>query len=71
MATQKKAKASSAGSKKTAVKAKANPATSKKKNVTENDIRKRAEKIYNERITKGIPGSSESDWLQAEKELKD
>jgi hypothetical protein len=72
MATQKKttAKTKSAASKNPTVKAKASPATAKKKSVTENDIRKRAEKIYNERIAKGIPGSSESDWLQAEKELK-
>lgn len=70
MATQKKAtaKTSSSGSKKSP--AKASPASGKKKKVTVDDIRKRAEKIYNERVAKGIPGSSESDWLQAEKELK-
>jgi len=70
MATQKKAttKTKSAGSKNPT--AKSSPASTKKKNITIDDIRKRAEKIYNERIAKGIPGSSESDWLQAEKELK-
>jgi hypothetical protein len=72
MATQKKAtvKTKPAGSKNPTVKAKSSPAATKKKNITENDIRKRAEKIYHERIARGIPGSSESDWLQAEKELK-
>ncbi len=72
MATNKKSKTKtrSAGSKRSTVKAKARPASSKKKNITENDIRKRAEKIYNNRVAKGIPGSAESDWLQAEKELK-
>ncbi|UCH15160.1 MAG: DUF2934 domain-containing protein [Bacteroidales bacterium] len=72
MATKKKAtaKTSSSGSKKSTVKAKSRPASSRKKKITENDIRKRAEKIYNERVAKGIPGDSESDWLQAEKELK-
>jgi len=70
MATSKKStvKTKSAVSKKPT--AKASPSSAKKKNITENDIRKRAEKIYNERIAKGIPGDSESDWLQAEKELK-
>lgn len=72
MATQKKttARSGSAGSRNPTVKAKASPASAKKKNITEDDIRKRAEKIYYERMAKGIPGSSESDWLQAEKELK-
>ncbi len=46
------------------------PVTSKKKSITEEDIRKRAEKIYNNRIAKGIPGNPESDWKQAEDELK-
>jgi len=46
------------------------PVGSKKK-ITEEDIRKRAEKIYNNRIAKGIPGSPETDWLQAEKELNE
>jgi len=50
--------------------AKRTPAAPKKKSITQEDIRKRAEKIFNNRIAKGIPGSPESDWLQAEKELK-
>jgi hypothetical protein len=50
--------------------AKASTVSSKKRNVTVDDIRARAEKIYNERVAKGIYGSPESDWLQAEKELK-
>lgn len=41
-----------------------------KKNITENDIRKRAREIYEERINKGILRNSEDDWLQAERELK-
>jgi len=41
----------------------------KPKNISEDDIRKRAQEIYEERIAKGIVGNSESDWLQAEKEL--
>ncbi len=40
-----------------------------KKKVTENQIRKRAEEIYNTRLKTGIPGSADSDWLQAEREL--
>jgi hypothetical protein len=64
MATQKKPATKKAQATKKA------PAASKKKRITENDIRKRAEKIYNNRIAKGIPGTPESDWMQAEKELK-
>ncbi len=37
--------------------------------ITEEDVRIKAEKIYLERVNKGIPGDAESDWLQAEKEL--
>ena len=43
---------------------------SKPKSISEDDIRKRAQEIYEERITKGIAGDSDTDWLQAEKELK-
>jgi hypothetical protein len=62
MATPKKPAAKKPAAKK--------PAASKKKSFTEDDIRKKAEKIYNNRIAKGIPGTPESDWMQAEKELK-
>ncbi len=44
-------------------------ATTKTKKVTEAQIRKRAEEIYNNRLVNGIPGDSVSDWVQAEKEL--
>ncbi len=33
-------------------------------------IQKRAEKIYLKRMKEGTPGDAESDWHQAEKELK-
>jgi hypothetical protein len=41
----------------------------RKKKVTEQEIRNRARDIYEERITNGIHGDAESDWLRAEKEL--
>lgn len=34
------------------------------------EIRKRAEEIYRERVAKNKSGDSLSDWLQAEKEIK-
>ncbi len=34
------------------------------------EIRKRAEEIYRERVANNKPGDSLSDWLQAEKEIK-
>jgi hypothetical protein len=34
------------------------------------EVRKRAEEIYKERVVKNKPGDSLSDWLQAEKEIK-
>ncbi|MFC2137184.1 hypothetical protein ACFLTE_03315 [Bacteroidota bacterium] len=43
---------------------------SKVSNVSEGDIRKKAQKIYEERVKKGIPGNAESDWHKAEMELK-
>ncbi len=41
-----------------------------KPRVTERSIRKRAEEIYQMRMKDGRPGDAESDWHQAEKELK-
>ncbi|HSO85008.1 MAG TPA: hypothetical protein VLQ91_00550 [Draconibacterium sp.] len=38
--------------------------------ITEEDIRKKAEEIYNARVASGEPGNHESDWLAAEKALK-
>ena len=47
------------------------PKTSvKKKSLSEEKIRETAHKIYEDRISKGIPGDSLSDWAQAEHELK-
>ena len=34
------------------------------------DVHTRAFEIYQERIAKGVPGDSMSDWFQAEKEMK-
>jgi hypothetical protein len=45
------------------------PDKKKTKKVTQSDIRRRAEEIYKKRIQEGIPGNSNSDWIQAEKEL--
>jgi hypothetical protein len=45
--------------------------TPRKKKITQQQIRERAREIFEERIAKGIQGDSDSDWLQAEKELKD
>lgn len=45
------------------------PAT-KKTSVSEEDIRKKAEEIYYERVARGEHGSPEDDWAKAEKLLK-
>lgn len=34
------------------------------------EIEKRAREIYENRVAKNLPGDAESDWLQAEKELR-
>lgn len=49
---------------KTAKTTKAKPA------ITEEDIRKKAEEIYNARMVSGEAGTPESDWMNAEKALK-
>jgi len=41
----------------------------KAKLVTEEQIREKAQEIFNTRIIKGMHGDADSDWLQAEKEL--
>ena len=41
-----------------------------KKRVTEGSIRKRAEEIYLKRMEEGIQGDADSDWQQAEQELR-
>lgn len=43
----------------------------KKGQITEDDIRKRAEEIYLERIARGDYRPAEEDWLQAERELRE
>lgn len=43
---------------------------SRKKKISQEQIRERAREIYEDRMAKGIQGNSDSDWLQAEKELK-
>ncbi len=50
--------------------AKATKTTKAKPAITEDDIRKKAEEIYNARMVSGEPGDSDSDWLKAEKALK-
>ena len=44
--------------------------TKAKPAITEQDIRKKAEEIYNARVASGEEGNHESDWLNAEKALK-
>ena len=36
----------------------------------EDDIRRKAEEIYNKRVSRGETGTAEEDWLKAEKMLK-
>jgi len=42
---------------------------SSKPQVSHAEIQARAQKIYEDRVKKNQPGSAESDWLAAEKEL--
>ncbi len=46
-------------------------APKRKKKITDKDISTRAHLIYLERVKNGLQGNEESDWLQAEKELKE
>lgn len=41
----------------------------KKTSVDRDEIVKRAEAIYQERLAKNLPGNEEGDWLEAEKQL--
>lgn len=52
--------------KKTTSKSKA----SSTKKLSEDDIRNRAQAIYEKRVENGVHGDAHSDWVQAEKELK-
>jgi hypothetical protein len=36
----------------------------------ENEIREKAQEIYNDRLSRGEHGTAESDWLKAERLLK-
>ena len=38
---------------------------------SEYEIRAKAQEIYNDRLTRGEHGSAESDWIKAEKLLRD
>jgi len=44
--------------------------TVRKAKYSSDDVQKRAEQIYHDRVQAGKPGDELSDWLQAEKELK-
>ncbi|MBN2350823.1 MAG: DUF2934 domain-containing protein [Bacteroidales bacterium] len=57
------------GTKKASPTSKVKSSATGKKKITEEHVRKLAQKIYESRINKGTPGNAESDWLQAEKEL--
>ncbi len=45
--------------------------TARKTDPTEEQIRKKAEEIYHERMARGEHGTPEDDWHKAEKLLKD
>jgi hypothetical protein len=44
--------------------------TTSKARISADDIRRRAEEIYRARVNNGHHGDELSDWLQAERELK-
>ncbi len=44
--------------------------TTSRAKISADDIRRRAEEIYRERVNNGNHGDELSDWLQAERELK-
>ena len=72
MATKKVTPAAAKTTTKKVVEKKAPAAktTKAKPAITEEDIRKKAEEFYNARIASGEAGSSDTDWLNAEKALK-
>jgi hypothetical protein len=45
------------------------PKAKKTGSVGQAEIKKRAQEIYEERLKKNLPGTEESDWLEAEKQL--
>jgi hypothetical protein len=44
--------------------------TNLKSSPGENEIRARAQQIYNDRLARGEEGTAEGDWLQAERQFK-
>ncbi len=72
MATKKVTPAAAKTTTKKAVEKKVPAAktTKAKPAITDEDIRKKAEEIYNARVAAGEEGNHESDWLAAEKALK-
>lgn len=50
--------------------AKKSPAAKAKPAITNEEIEKKAQEIYEARMASGEPGTQESDWLNAEKALK-
>lgn len=73
MATKRTSKATSGATKKSpaAKKTGQQPRPASRKTApTEEEIRRKAEEIYHDRIAKGIYGTAEDDWHQAEKLLK-
>jgi hypothetical protein len=71
--TAKKAPKSSGKSAKaatTATTARTRKVAAKKALPGEEDIRLKAQEIYNDRISRGEHGTAEEDWLKAEKQLK-
>jgi len=71
MATKKTAASAAVKSKKTGAKSGSKKVTALKTGPTEEQIRKKAEEIYHERMTRGEHGTSEDDWHKAESLLKD
>ena len=76
MATKKvtpaaaKTTAKKATAKPAAAATKATKTTTAKPAITEEDIRKKAQEIYNARIASGEASTPESDWMNTEKALK-
>lgn len=68
--TAEKTTAKKTTAKSTAAKTTTRKPRTKAKQITESDIRKKAQEIYDKRVLKGIPGDEVSDWLKAEDELK-
>ena len=68
--TAKRSKKVSAESKKTTTSESVKKAVKKAVSPGEDEIRAKAEELYKERIANNLPGTSESDWLTAEKMLR-